>query len=146
MKGDPDPQAARQSIILVVDDDIDILLPLVQLLQEALPTAKVFPAISPEEAFEFASDRRIDLVISDQKMPGMTGEHLLGLLRTQPGHPAGILITGYPDDGLAYRARTLSKAVVVLAKPFDVLDLLAEVRAILARRTPHRRSRPSANQ
>ena len=128
------PKAFRQAVVLIVDDEVDIVLPLARILEKALPTAKIFPALSPEEALEFAKDQPIDLVISDQRMPGMTGEDLLGLLRMQQGNPAGILMSGWVSEGLEYRVRNTAKAVAVLAKPFDAMALVAQVREILAMR------------
>lgn len=127
-------RSVRPSVVLVVDDEVDILMPLVEILQTAFPAAKVYPAMSAKEALDFAADQRIDLVISDQRMPAMTGEELLGLFRARPGRPAGILMTGWCSEGLRYRAS--SRAISVLAKPFDAMALVMQVRAILEARCP----------
>lgn len=121
----------QKAVILVVDDELDVLLPLADILQRLLPNAAVFPAESARAALDFACDRRVDLVISDQRMPGMTGEQLLRVLGESRNKPATILMTAYPRPGLAFRAETESNLQAMFSKPFDATVLAHKASAIL---------------
>lgn len=71
-----------------------------------------------------------DLVISDIRMPGISG---LGMLENMPGdHPRSptILITAYGDANTHERARRAG-AVVVLDKPFSIESLMLWVDRVL---------------
>jgi CheY-like chemotaxis protein len=125
------PPKARRAIILVVDDELDVLMPLAQLLQRLIPTAQVYPAQSAREALDFLAERPADLVITDYRMPGMTGEELLKVLQTFPARPASILMTAYPSEGLANRAAD-QEVSTIITKPFDA-QLMADKAVMLLR-------------
>jgi response regulator RpfG family c-di-GMP phosphodiesterase len=82
--------------ILVVDDEIDN----VKLLKRTLRKAyNVVGFTSPFEALEYLQNTadKIALIISDQRMPGLTGtEFLAKTLEIQP-YTTKILLTGYTD-------------------------------------------------
>lgn len=86
------PPPPRQRRILVVDDE-----PLaVECLNDFLAARgyEVVTAISPIDAQELARSQRFDLVLTDQRMPGMDGNVLISHLRSlQPGLPA-IMMSG----------------------------------------------------
>jgi DNA-binding response OmpR family regulator len=74
-----------------------------------------------------------DLIISDIRMPLVTGLEILEDLPQREGFPPIILITAFGDQRIHQRARDLG-AVATLDKPFRMDELLALVRASLARR------------
>lgn len=76
-----------------------------------------------------------DLIVSDVRMPGMTGIEILEDLSGDGAGPPIILITAFGDPELHARARRLG-AAAVLDKPFELRSLLARVREILDH-TPH---------
>jgi CheY-like chemotaxis protein len=119
----------RRPVILVVDDELDVLLPLAKILEQLIPEAKVYPAQSAREALDFLAERPADLVITDYRMPGMSGEELVKVLQTMPSPPASILMTAYPSEGLAYR---LSEEVAtIVTKPFDAQLMAEKARGLL---------------
>jgi two-component system, cell cycle sensor histidine kinase and response regulator CckA len=74
----------------------------------------------------------IDLLLSDIVMPGMDGVELTRRVRAQcPGLPV-LLTSGYPAEFLAEQAGFLPDSDVI-QKPFSSRDLVARVRAALAR-------------
>lgn len=85
----------RQSAtILVVDDEHDIITALTDLLEDDYT---VVAAQSAAEGLRILNDRpEIALIISDQRMPGMTGDRFLAACR-EVTDAGAILLTGYAD-------------------------------------------------
>jgi DNA-binding NtrC family response regulator len=121
----------RNKSILIVDDDIGMLRALEKVLTGE--GAIVTSAARPGEAVETLSNRRkhIDLVITDLRMPLVTGEMLVDALhRNRPAVPV-IVLTAFssPDvKALCYE----HGAVAVLEKPMDSTQLLAAIENALA--------------
>ena len=79
----------------------------------------------------FSPKKYIDLVISDIRMPGATGLEILAALQQFEDCPPIILITGFGNRETHELADQYG-AAAMFDKPFDVNDLLAEVRDILS--------------
>jgi PAS domain S-box-containing protein len=109
--------------VLAVDDDALVLMNTVAMLQELGHTVLEVPS-GKEALAMLARDPSIDLLLTDQAMPQMTGVQLIEAVRVvRPGLPA-ILATGYAELAMA-----LPPNVPRLSKPFD-LDALS--RAIVS--------------
>lgn len=76
------------------------------------------------------------LIISDIRMPGLTGLEILSGLADRPGFPPTILITAFGDDETHAEAERYH-VVAFFDKPFDIEDLLATVRETVP---PHGRT------
>ncbi|WP_332661082.1 hybrid sensor histidine kinase/response regulator [Brevundimonas sp.] len=120
------PEASgRQGLrILVVDDDRLVLTNTVALLEDL--GHSVIGAESAKEGLKaLQRDSRIDLVITDEVMPRMSGSQMAGrMLESRPGLPIGV-VTGYAD--VADQGRRLSLGLPRLAKPFTQDALAAFV-------------------
>lgn len=104
--------------VLAVDDDPLVLLTTAAMLEEL--GCQVLEAESGEQALNILAQERVQLVLTDQAMPHMTGSQLAEFIRHRyPALPV-ILTTGYADK-LTGRADQLPR----LSKPFG-LDALAE--------------------
>ena len=64
----------------------------------------------------------VELLISDQRMPGMTGVELSEELTRRHPEVRTVLLTAYTDADTC-RAAVQAHAVTVLAKPLSVMDL-----------------------
>jgi CheY-like chemotaxis protein len=106
-------------IIVIVDDELDIVLPLSESLRVAIPAARIFPAQSASEALDFIRDNHPHLVIMDWRMPGLSGLELADVLRQMRRPPATILMTAHPSKGLAYQALNEHGFSAIFSKPFD---------------------------
>lgn len=113
----------RRLRILAVDDDALVLINTVALLEDL--GHSVVEADGAAEALEiFRADDDIDLIVTDQAMPNMTGIDLISAIdQIRAGTPV-IIASGY-GEGLAIEGR----AVVHLAKPFNQAQLAAAVSA-----------------
>jgi len=76
---------------------------------------------------------RFDLVISDVRMPALTGLEVLEALHDQPRRPPLICMTAFGDPATHAMARDLG-ATATLDKPFAIECLLEEVAAICRRK------------
>jgi DNA-binding response OmpR family regulator len=73
---------------------------------------------------------KIDLIISDIRMPGITGIEILRGMPQGKGYPPVILITAFGDEKTHRQAEKFGVAAI-LDKPFEIDDLLAKVRKIV---------------
>ena len=109
--------------LLLVDDDETLLDVLFELFSREYSCDT---AATAEEAFELLGSKEYDLVITDISMPGMSGEVLLGYVKTNsPGTPV-IFISGSKDRDLAQRLR-VKGAAGFLSKPFDLGEIRERV-------------------
>jgi two-component system, response regulator, stage 0 sporulation protein F len=72
----------------------------------------------------------VDLIVSDERMPGMPGLEFLSVLREAEWPTPFILITGFGDERIHERAMQMG-ASAVFDKPFDIDDLRRTVFAVL---------------
>ncbi|MFQ5902241.1 MAG: response regulator [Candidatus Binatia bacterium] len=79
--------------------------------------------------------RDYDLIISDIRMPGISGLEILKGLHACEGFPPMIMITAFGDEETHAQAHRLG-AAAIFDKPFDIENLLAKVREILSRSVP----------
>ena len=78
------------------------------------------------EAYEIAQSRRIDLLITDIRMPGLTGIELLIKLQAEEADMTALLLTGYAD--FEYARQGLKLGVVdYLLKPVERTQLIEAV-------------------
>lgn len=116
--------------ILAVDDEERGM----ELLQRALRRfGRIDGATSGEQAWEMLQTTTYQLVLSDQRMPGMKGVELLARVsRTQP-HCGRMLVTGYADLDSTIEAINSGRVHAYVAKPCDPRDLRARVQGVLDR-------------
>jgi CheY-like chemotaxis protein len=116
-----DEPVTRPLKILSVDDDALVLMNTVALLEDL--GHQVLEAYSGAEALEiFRNDTDIDLVITDQAMPQMTGvQFATTALSERPGVPF-ILATGYGELPAGPEIK-----MIKLSKPFRQGDLAASI-------------------
>jgi len=115
--------------ILVVDDEEMVRVSTARMLERR--GFHAITAATPGEALDILrGDTPIDLLISDVVMPETYGTDLIRQARAlRPGLPA-LLISGFADLQNA-RHDPIPEGVPFLPKPFDLVDLLAQVRALL---------------
>jgi CheY-like chemotaxis protein len=107
--------------ILVVDDEAPLLMTLVANLE--LEGFDVMEARSGEQALELIESNAFDLVLSDIRMPGISGVDLCRKVRERHPDLPVILMTAFTVEGLVKEALT-DGALVVIPKPFAVEHLI----------------------
>ena len=114
----------KRTKILVVDDSPSTL----EVIKRNLEAAdyEVFTASSVEQAITFLEQSSVDLVITDIKMPKVSGLELLKYLKENVKGTEIMIITGYPSIKGAVNA-VKDGAEDYLAKPFTDEELLSAV-------------------
>jgi two-component system response regulator HydG len=125
--------------ILVVDDAPDTLEVLRRNLQSA--GYQVFTAGAVVHALELLEQTPCDLVITDLKMPQVSGLDLVRHVRENLKDTEVMMITGYPSIGSAVDA-VKAGAEEYLAKPFTDEELFAAVRRALDKLAARRAAQP----
>ena len=118
-----------EPIIYVIDDDDAVRQSLEFLLRTAGHTVRGFE--SAKAFLEILPQLRSGCIITDVRMPDISGIDLLRRVKEHDADIPVIVITGHGDISLAVEAMKLG-AVDFLEKPFDDEQLLAAVRATLS--------------
>lgn len=122
LKKIPEKSSATINNILIVDDNDTFRKMLYELLKyhKYQPTA----VSSGEEALEFLSQNKIDIVITDIKMPGMDGLELLAAIQKIDAQLPVILVTAYLEDETISDHIKENNHYRYLSKPFRVEEIL----------------------
>jgi len=124
-------KGAMQGIVHVIDDDDALRESLTFLLRSAKLEVKSFA--SAKAFLDALPDPSLSCVITDVRMPEMSGIELLRRLKELKIAVPVIVITGHGDVSLAVEAMKIG-AVDFLEKPFDDEVLLASVESALRQR------------
>jgi DNA-binding NtrC family response regulator len=68
-------------------------------------------------AVKIAAEKKIDVVVADQRMPGMTGVEVLGKIKKQSPRTIRILLTGYADPNAVEGSINVGEVFRFLSKP-----------------------------
>lgn len=109
--------------ILVVDDNRELADNLAEILVDE--GHRVETANSGEQALTIAADRRFDYVLTDFRMPGMTGVELITRLHAQDPAAIYLLMTAHASDALLTTEAERQIVDAILSKPLPIDRLLA---------------------
>jgi DNA-binding NtrC family response regulator len=115
----------NEGTILIVDDESSIL----EILSEMLSIKQytVLTAETAEKALSIMVDQQVDIVITDEKMPGMSGNDLLRIIRLNYPDTIPMMITGYADTQTIIRAINVGQVYKFFTKPIRMTDLISSV-------------------
>lgn len=116
--------------LLVVDDEEIITNSLYEVFHQWMPDKlDVCRAYSGKEALNWMSRTRIDIVLTDIRMPGMSGLELTDNIRAQWPRCRIIFLTGYSDFDYAYQAIQMTNVRYLLkTEGFDkVMEIVKEI-------------------
>jgi response regulator RpfG family c-di-GMP phosphodiesterase len=119
----PDPPA-----VLVVDDEARILSALRRSLRRE--GYEILTAETVEEALRVLDERSVALILSDQKMPGMSGVQFLAEAARRCPEAARMLITGWTEEIPREQLEALGVCALI-TKPWDDEKLKATLRRAL---------------
>jgi len=107
--------------VMLVDDEENVLNALVRCLRHGGYDLVTFPG--PAEALEYLRENQVDVIVSDHRMPGMTGTEFLIKARKLYPDAVRVLLTGYADMDVAIRAVNEGKLFRFLTKPWQDEEL-----------------------
>lgn len=114
------PTAPDRPTVLYVDDEADNLAVFEALYGELF---EVVTARSGAEAVEILRRRPVAVLLTDQRMPGMSGIDVTELCQREYPDTVRILVTGYADLGAVVDAINRGAIHRYVRKPWDPLDL-----------------------
>jgi DNA-binding NtrC family response regulator len=107
--------------VLVVDDEAPVRAALTHVLQRLGYTA--ITAESGEEALERLQENPVEVIISDQHMPGLSGIDLLKIVRVRHPRVVRIMLTGDKDPEIPVRSINEGEVYRFIRKPWNNNDL-----------------------
>ncbi|MFA5677336.1 MAG: response regulator [Pseudomonas sp.] len=108
--------------ILFVDDEERILRTLAMQFRRHY---QVFTESDPQKVMALLQQQPMDIVVSDQRMPGMSGSQLLAQVQQDYPHTLRILLTGYSDLEAAVEALNSGGIFRYLTKPWVTSEMVA---------------------
>jgi CheY-like chemotaxis protein/predicted regulator of Ras-like GTPase activity (Roadblock/LC7/MglB family) len=105
--------------ILIVDDEPRVAFFLSKALEHASQDYQVSVAHSGEEALDILNRTPVDLLVTDLRMPGISGLELMRWVRASNPKTRTILITAYGNDEVEAEAHRL-EAYRYITKPFSL--------------------------
>ncbi|WP_163865091.1 response regulator [Myxococcus eversor] len=111
--------------LLFVDDEADVLDILSRMFQRRY---RVLTALSGQAALEVLRRESVDVLVTDQRMPEMTGIELAATARAEGFDVTTLLLTGFTDPDDLIAAINKGQVYRYITKPWDVNDLLITVK------------------
>ncbi len=112
--------------VLFVDDEVNILKAVQRLLRNEPWT--VLTASRGGEALELLERQPAQVVVSDQRMPEMSGVDLLSAIRTRHPDVVRMMLTGYTEMNVAVEAINRGEIYRLITKPWNDEELKATLR------------------
>ena len=116
----------NEHTVLFVDDEVNILKALQRLLRNE--PMKVITASRAQEAIEALDNARAQVVVSDQRMPDMSGVDLLSTIRERHPDMVRMMLTGYTEMNIAVEAINRGEIYRLITKPWNDDELKATLR------------------
>lgn len=105
--------------VLILDDDLDIVEALADILENN--GFHTLIETDPWRALKIVKNKPVGLIISDYKMPGVSGDEFYRMIRVLNDKPRFIFVTGFAD---AFPSDLKNEeGLTVLEKPFTVAQI-----------------------
>lgn len=117
---------AKRATVLWVDDDAYILSSARRLL--ALHGFEVLTTENPEETLKILSENNVSVLISDQRMPKMTGIEVLKLAKEKFPEITRLMVTGFFDKELLEEAINTAGVFRFINKPWSEQELISDIK------------------
>lgn len=115
--------------ILLVDDEKDVCSALNRTFRRN--NFKVFEANSGEQALDLLANNNIDVIVSDQRMPEMTGTQFFSVVKNLYPNVGRIILSGHSDIEDLQEAINEANIYRFLPKPWDEKQLLETVNSAI---------------
>jgi two-component system probable response regulator PhcQ len=132
-------KAKSNATILLVDDEINVTEALKRSFRREPYT--FVTATSGEAAQQILASQHVDVVVSDEQMPGMSGSEFLSKVRAQYPHTIRMILSGQASLESAVRAINEGEVYRFFLKPCNPTDLLFTIQQALAHKQLEEQSR-----
>ena len=119
--------------LLLVDDEPEILASMKRMLRPQ--HFHILTANSGEEGLSLMADHHVDVVISDQRMPNMTGVAFLSIVKERYPEVVRMILSGYADLQSVTAAINQGAVYKFLTKPWDEHQLLTHIEEAFQHKT-----------
>ena len=116
----------QEHTVLFVDDEVNILKALQRLLRNE--SMSVLTASRPQEAIDLLESNVAQVVVSDQRMPEMSGVDLLSTIRVRHPNMVRMMLTGYTEMRIAVEAINRGEIFRLITKPWNDEEIKATLR------------------
>jgi response regulator RpfG family c-di-GMP phosphodiesterase len=116
--------------VLFVDDEANVLTALKRLLRKE--PYQVLTASSAAEGLETLKQNEVQIVVSDQRMPGMVGTEFLQKVKEMFPDTVRVILSGYADVSVVVESINKGEVFRFLGKPWNDEELKAIVRQCLS--------------
>jgi DNA-binding NtrC family response regulator len=127
--------------VLLVDDDENLLSGLARVMNKQ--PFQIQTARTGEEAVRFLETRAIDVVVTDERMPGMSGTDLLAWIACHCPAVMRIVLTGYANADMAIRVINEIGVCQFLTKPCNEARLVVAIHEAIERKCDMENQRQS---
>lgn len=133
------PMLSARQTVLLVDDDPRLLAALRRRLYHE--PYELLVAETAEAAFLLLRTVPVDVLVTDQQMPGMSGAEFVTRVRAEHPHVVSIMLTGHADLATAMTAINAGEVYRFFTKPCDAAALASAIRQALQLKTLIRQAR-----
>jgi response regulator RpfG family c-di-GMP phosphodiesterase len=116
--------------ILIVDDEVQILKAMSRLFMEA--DYLIYTAESGADALTLLAENEIDLIICDMRMPLMSGNELLSIVKDKYPNIIRVILSGYADERSMFKALLHNIAKLYIFKPWNNSELVGNMEKLFA--------------
>lgn len=114
--------------ILFVDDETQILRSITRLFMDT--EYEVLTAESGAEALDILESEQVDVIVSDMKMPKMTGYELLSQVKKRFPNIVRIILSGFSDERIVFDALQKNIAKLYILKPWENTVLINTIEKV----------------
>ncbi|MEJ2665371.1 MAG: response regulator [Spirochaetia bacterium] len=131
-----------KSLILCIDDEVNILKSIKRLFIDE--EYEIMTTTKGEEGLELLKKRKVDVLITDQQMPGIKGLEIIKQAKKISPQTVRIMITGYSDIDVTISAINEGEIHRYIAKPWDNDQFKQIVKSVLVKNAADKNGRYNA--
>src|ERR1700694_4110849 len=125
LAGDDTSHDEHTQTLLLVDDETNVLNALMRVLRRN--GYRILTATCAEEALDILAREDVQVIISDQRMPGMSGTELLSKIKDTHPETVRIVLSGYADLDAVTEAVNRGVIYQFIAKPWNDEELRLQI-------------------
>lgn len=124
-------ESPSEKVLLLVDDEENVQMSLKRILRREGYT--ILTASSAEQALEVMAQNHVSVVLSDQRMPGMSGVEFLRRVKIMYPDAVRMILSGYTEVGTLTDAINKGEIYQFITKPWENEALIALIREAFVR-------------